>query len=177
MTSDLPQHVQNTASRHQLDRYVTDEPLVVGVSGGADSLALLHALCVLRGKQAAKTLHVAHLDHGFRGEAGAKDAAFVKDVAQSLGVPFTGAKYDVPEYARSRGLSKEEAARRVRYAFLAGLAEQRGATVAVAHTADDQVETVLMNVLRGTGLKGLAGMQMLSTLPVSQEVLDLPVPT
>src|SRR5207253_9909912 len=97
MTSDLPQHVLNTASRHRLDHYLTTEPLVVGVSGGADSLALLHVLCELRGKRAAKTLHVAHLDHGFRGEAGAEDAAFVKDVAQSLGLPFTGAKYDVPE--------------------------------------------------------------------------------
>src|SRR5207244_9111311 len=81
-------------------------------------------------------------------------------------LPCTVARFDVPAYARERGLSDEEAARRVRYAFLGGLAVKLKAEVAVAHSADDQAETVLMNLLRGTGVSGLGGMQMLGPLPL-----------
>src|SRR5207237_6434784 len=155
--------------RAGLERYLLAEPLMVGVSGGADSLALLHILCTLRGADAVRTLHVAHLDHGFRGEESAEDARFVGSIAEEWGLPCTVRRFDVPAYARSHRLSPEEAARRVRYAFLGVLAAQHGAAVAVAHTADDQVETVLMNLLRGSGVSGLAGMRMLSHMPLPQE--------
>src|SRR5438874_12713810 len=142
---ELPKRIRRAVSERGLERYLTEIPLVVGVSGGPDSLALLHILCALRGPLAAGTLHVAHLDHGFRGEAGEQDAAFVGERARELGLPCTLRRFDVPAYARERGLSDEEAARRARYAFLGRLAAKLGADVAVAHSADDQAETVLMN--------------------------------
>ncbi|HEX8599628.1 MAG TPA: tRNA lysidine(34) synthetase TilS [Chloroflexia bacterium] len=152
---------------------LTAAPLVVAVSGGADSLALLSILRELRGESAPQTLHVAHLDHGFRGDESAADARFVAELAEALGLACTIGRFDVPAYAASRKLSAEDAARRVRYAFLAGLAQERGGTVAVAHNADDQAETVLMHLLRGSGLGGLAGMRMLSELPIDAGDLAL----
>jgi tRNA(Ile)-lysidine synthase len=159
--------IRTSVLKGGLEHYLMEAPLVVGVSGGADSLALVEALRALRGPLATGTLHVAHLNHGFRGREADQDATFVRKRAVSLGLPCTVASFDVPAYARSRGLSDEEAARRVRYAFLAGLAGKLSAHVAVGHSADDQVETVLMHLLRGAGTGGLGGMQMLSPLPVS----------
>ena len=146
-----------------------ERPLVVGVSGGPDSLALLHLLMHLRGKQAPGTLHVAHLDHGIRGQAARADAEFVRHVSEAWGLPLILSEYDVPDFARRRGLSLEDAARRVRYAFLASAAQSHGAAIAVAHNADDQVETVLMAILRGTGLTGLAGMQAVDAVHVAAD--------
>lgn len=160
----LEQHILREAARHDLLPYLLTQPLVVGVSGGADSLALLHILRALRGDAAHATLHVAHLNHWFRGVEGKEDAEFVRDTAAAWGLSCTVESFDVPNYARRARLSTEDAARRVRYAFLASLARGRGAGVAVAHNADDQVETVLMSILRGTGLSGLAGMQPLGTV-------------
>jgi tRNA(Ile)-lysidine synthase len=154
-----------SAREKGFERYLLAEPLVVGVSGGPDSLALLHALYTLRGADAQASLHVAHLDHGLRGEAGAEDARFVAQLAKEWNLPCTVRHFDVVKYAREHGLSVEEAARNVRYAFLAGLAAPLRSTVAVGHNADDQVETVLMNILRGSGPGGLRGMAMLATLP------------
>jgi tRNA(Ile)-lysidine synthase len=161
----LPQTLTAAATRNGLGRYLLVEPLVVGVSGGADSLALLHSLLALRGPDAAGTLHVAHLDHGLRDPDSAADARFVAQLAESWGLTCTVRRLDVGAYAKERGLSIEEAARIVRYAFLAGEAAKRGAVVAVAHNADDQVETVLMHILRGSGLSGLRGMRALTTVP------------
>lgn len=166
---DLLHKVLEANRRRHLEHYLLSARLVVGVSGGADSLALLYLLCELRGSDSATSIHVAHLDHGFRGDASTQDALFVQDTARKLGLSCTVQHCDVRAYAVEHRLSDEEAARRVRYAFLAGLAEQHSATVAVGHTADDQVETVLMNLLRGTGVSGLAGMQMLADVPVVRE--------
>ncbi|HYO50033.1 MAG TPA: tRNA lysidine(34) synthetase TilS, partial [Chloroflexia bacterium] len=179
---DLPSRVLQAARNNGLEHLLLRELLVVGVSGGADSLALLHILIAFRGKQASN-LHVAHLDHGFRGGEGQKDAEFVRHIAQEWGVSCTTLFFDVPAYARRHKLSAEDAARRVRYAFLAGVAAQVGGTVTVAHNADDQVETVLLNLLRGTGISGLAGMHMLGLVPIladEPELADLskvPLPT
>jgi tRNA(Ile)-lysidine synthase len=146
------------SERHGLSALLLERPLVVGVSGGPDSLALLHLLVQLRGQTAKSTLHVAHLDHLVRGDESREDAEFVRHTAVEMRVPVTVAAFDVPGYARSKGLSIEDAARRARYAFLASVAQRYAAAVAVAHNADDQVETVLMAILRGTGITGLAGM-------------------
>jgi tRNA(Ile)-lysidine synthase len=162
----LAESVARDARQAGLLEVLLEAPLVVGVSGGADSLALLSVLRQLRGTGAAGTLHVAHLDHGFRAEASAADARFVEALAHEWGLPCTVARFDVPAYAASRKLSPEDAARRVRYTFLAGVAHEQGRTVAVAHTADDQAETVLMHLLRGSGVSGLTGMRMLSDVPV-----------
>jgi tRNA(Ile)-lysidine synthase len=142
------------------------ETVVVGVSGGPDSLCLLHLLCELRAQAESPTeagwhlqLHVAHLHHGLRGAEADADAAFVRDLAAGWGLPVHVEHADVPALAEEHGLAVEEAARRARYAFLARVAGDVGAyTVAVGHNADDQSETVLMHFVRGSGLAGLRGM-------------------
>lgn len=150
-------------------------PLVVGVSGGPDSLALLHLLRGLA-SQVGATLHVAHLDHGWRGAAAQADAEFVAATCAAWDIPCVVRAYAVPEYAARARLSPEDAARRVRYAFLAGVAALVGArAVAVGHNADDQAETVLAHLLRGAGLPGLAGMAPWSPLPRPPDAADLAV--
>ena len=141
-------------------------PLVVGVSGGPDSTALLYCLYRLR-KAWNLQLHVAHLNHDFRGEEADADAEFVAELALELDLPVTVEKRDPIAYQRERGISSfEQGARELRYAFLAKVATGSGATaVAVAHTADDQAETVLLHILRGTGLQGLRGMTELAPWP------------
>lgn len=141
------------------------ELLVIGVSGGADSLCLLHVLHTLP-PALAPALHVAHLHHGLRGAEADADADFVAGLAAAWGLPCTVGRADVAAEATAAGLSLEEAGRRARYAFLASAAQMVGArTVVVAHNADDQVETILMHFLRGSGLSGLRGMLPLSPLP------------
>jgi tRNA(Ile)-lysidine synthase len=132
--------------------------VVVGVSGGPDSLCLLHLLWTQREKLGIR-VHAAHLNHLIRGADADADAQFVSDQAARWGVPCTVEARNVPAVARQRGLAIEEAARRVRYVYLAQVACQVGATrIAVGHNADDQSETVLMHWLRGAGLAGLRGM-------------------
>lgn len=137
-----------------------DVPLVVGVSGGADSLALLH---LLRGT--GTPLVVCHFNHRLRPESDAEEA-HVAGIATRLKLPFLSHSADVAAHAAQNGLSTEEAARKLRYGFLFWAAREQGAqAVAVAHTADDQAETVLMHFLRGAGLSGLKGMTPLTILP------------
>ena len=170
----LLETVRRTINRHQM--FDPGETLVVGVSGGPDSLCLLHVLRELRGEYDVR-LHVAHLDHQIRGQESAADAAFVARVAEEWGIPATVAARDVPAYACERRLAIEEAARQARYAFLAGVAQETGARkVAVAHNAGDQVESVLMHFLRGAGLAGLRGMGPVSpwpSQPITSPPLDL----
>ena len=170
---DLPQRLLQEARKQSLEDYLLTQPLVLGVSGGADLLAMLHLLCRLRGETASTTLHVAHLNHWFRGKEARDDAEFVRQIARDWGLTSTIETFDVPNYARRSKLSAEDAARRVRYSFLTRLARERQASIAVAHNADDQVETVLMSILRGTGTSGLGGMQMLSAvhMPTQDEAL------
>ncbi len=138
--------------------------LLVAVSGGGDSLALLYAL---HQAQAEFDLRLcgAHLNHALRGDESDADAAFVAAAFRRLDIPYTLQRADVAAYRRAHRLSLEDAARRVRYAFLADAAAHHAAhAVAVAHTADDQAETLLMNIIRGSGLDGLRGMQLLDRL-------------
>lgn len=128
-------------------------PLVLGVSGGADSLCLMVTL-----QQLGFPLIVAHYDHALRPDS-AEDAQFVAELAASRGLTCLVERGDVASLAARERLSIEEAARNARYAFLFGCARQVGAqAVATGHTADDQVETVLMHLLRGSGMAGLKGM-------------------
>lgn len=134
--------------------------VVAGVSGGPDSLALLHLLRRLNTEEGWDIrLVVAHLNHGIRAEA-EEDARFVAELAQAWGLECEIGWVDVPALARQPGLSLEETARIARYRFLGEVADRCGARViAVAHHADDQVESVLMHFLRGAGLAGLRGMR------------------
>ena len=139
-------------------RFPSGARIVVAVSGGPDSLALLHALRTLK-DCLGLDLRAAHLDHGLRAEAGRADAEFVRAFAESIGVPASVGNADAKAFRRARRLSLEDAARRVRYEFLSEVALQADAdAVALAHTADDQAETVLMRIMRGTGLDGLGAM-------------------
>ncbi len=132
------------------------DPVVVAVSGGADSVALLHLLAALAPGR-GWGLTVATLDHGLRGAAGAADRSFVEDLARELGLPCRADRRDARPL---RGESPEEAARRVRLGFLLEIARETGARfVALGHTMDDQAETLLDRLGRGTGTRGLAGMR------------------
>jgi tRNA(Ile)-lysidine synthase len=132
----------------------TDELAVIGVSGGPDSLCLLH----LARQIPNLNLIVAHFDHQLRPEANL-EAEFVRQVAEQMKIPFVTESGDVHGYAEEHKLSLEESARTLRYRFLFAQARAHSASaVAVGHTADDQVETILMHFLRGAGLAGLKGM-------------------
>ena len=129
----------------------------VGVSGGADSVALFRLLEALR-KDLGITLLILHFDHCLRGEESAADAQFVKSLARDHHVEFVCDRADVSAFAKKHRLNLEDAARRLRYAFFERVvAEGRVTRVAIAHTADDQAETVLARLFRGTGPSGLAG--------------------
>ena len=128
--------------------------VVCALSGGADSVAMTHCLLSLAGELQIQ-VSAAHYNHCLRGEASDGDEAFVRRLCASWGIPLDTARGDVAAYAQTHGQSLEEAARYLRYQFL----EARPGLIAVAHNADDQVETVLLNLLRGTGLKGLAAME------------------
>ena len=143
-------------------------PVLAGVSGGPDSLCLLDIL-----HAAGYRVIVAHFNHQLRPEA-SQEAEAVSARAGSLGLAFVTDCADVRAHAGAHGLSLEEAARLLRYQFLFAAARQHGAqAVAVGHTADDQVETVLMHFLRGAGLAGLKGMEYRSLLPVFDEQIPL----
>jgi len=153
---DLVQRVGAFIKRHQM--VLPGSLVVVAVSGGPDSVALLHILNYLK-SELGISLHVAHLNHMFRGKESEEDARFVAELAGSLGLPFTVAAEDVPAYRNKYRLSSQVAAREVRYNFLRKVALSTGAArIALGHQADDQAETVLINFLRGAGPAGLKGM-------------------
>ena len=175
---NLLDHVRTTIAQHEL--FAPGDTVVVAVSGGPDSLALLHALRTLH-DELQITLHIAHLNHQLRGAESDADAEFVARVAREWNLPATVEARDVAALARNEHLSIEEAARHARYAFLGDVAQRVGAqNIAVAHNADDQVETVLMHLLRGAGLAGLCGMGYKSQVPsrrsqVPTSNLQLPI--
>ena len=134
-------------------------PLLVAVSGGPDSVCLLHILVQLQAELGIR-LHLAHLNHQLRGVEAEEDARYVAELACRLGIPATIESRDVRSYQAWQRLSLEEAAREVRYTFLAQVAGIIGASqMAVGHTRDDHVETVLMHLIRGAGTRGLRGLQ------------------
>ncbi|WP_308637050.1 tRNA lysidine(34) synthetase TilS [Paenibacillus silvisoli] len=137
--------------------WLPGETVVVAVSGGPDSMALLHMLHRLPEEE---RLHLvaAHVDHGFRGEESAREAESVRQYAAQLGIPCQTAHFDLPAYIEETGMNAQAAAREKRYSFLHQVAHAYGAArIALAHHADDQAETVLMRIVRGTGPAGLAG--------------------
>ena len=155
----LQRRVASALGKHEL----RGKRLLVAVSGGPDSLALLHALWQLRDEHELR-LYGAHLNHGLRGAESDADAEFTADTFKRLEIPFTLDSADVAAYRTQHKLSLEDAARQVRYAFLSVAAAEHAAdAITLGHTADDQAETVLMHIIRGSGLDGLRGMQTLDT--------------
>jgi tRNA(Ile)-lysidine synthase len=161
------------AEWQRLELPASDERIVVAVSGGADSTALLLALDeLLRTGLLAHAVTVAHLDHGLRAEAGASDAQWVKAVAARLGYEATLGRAAVKMRAEESGDNLEQAARRARYEFLARVAlERKARLVLAAHTLDDQAETVLLRLLRGSGAEGLSGIEPVRKLFEDQDIL------
>ena len=133
---------------------------VLGVSGGPDSVLLLHAMHDLSQRRELDwTIHAAHLHHGIRGEAADADAELVARLAEQLGVRYHEERIDIPAQIARKGGSTEETARQRRYEFLERVAlKTTSDCVGVGHHADDNAETILHRICRGTGLRGLAGM-------------------
>ena len=145
--------IQAYIAQHQLLR--PGAPVIVGLSGGADSVALLHILTRLGYPCVA-----AHCNFHLRNDESDADADFAQQTAEALGLPFRRIDFDTADYARQHGVSIEMAARTLRYEWFETLRPELGAeAIAVAHHRDDNVETVLLNLIRGTGLSGLCGMR------------------
>jgi len=136
-----------------------DTIVTVALSGGADSMALLNVLITLKDRLNIK-VKAAHLNHLIRGDEAYRDEEFVKKQCEILNVPLVCQQKDVPKYAKENNLSLELAARKLRYEFLNEISE---GVIATAHTASDNLETVIFNLTRGTGIDGLCGSVTLVT--------------
>ena len=143
---------RNTIEKYHM--FPRNAKIVVGLSGGADSVALLHVLCSLEKEW---NIIAVHVHHGLRGEEADRDAAFAEKFCEALGVPCIVRKYDVRAEVKARKLGEEETGRLLRYEAFREVAGEDG-YISVAHHRKDQAETVLMRLCRGTGLTGLVGM-------------------
>lgn len=155
----LPDYLSTAVAQTLADYQMvaTGDHILVAVSGGPDSVALCRILYTLRDRFQIK-LGIAHFNHQLRAEAAERDQAFVQALAHHLSLPFYSQQADVNAFARSNKLSVETAGRRLRYAFFNEIAQQyHYSKIATGHTRDDAVEQVLLNLLRGAGSKGLAG--------------------
>ncbi len=164
MTAELLGHLERTVPSDTWPR--EQDPLVVAVSGGSDSIALVHLLDLLNKTTARRwRIHVAHLDHGLRGTDSISDARFVTELAQRMEWGWTVDRANLRQLSAATGRSLEDAARQARYQFFERVLHDTGGTViATAHTADDNVETIIHRMLRGTGLRGLAGIPVVRPL-------------
>lgn len=153
----LAERVCRTIERHRL--LPPGARVVVGASGGADSTALACLLDEIAPRIGVEFAGLAHFNHTLRGATSDEDERFCRRLAERLGVAFVAGRGDVRSAARELGTSVEDAGRQLRYAFLADASRRVGAShVAVGHTSDDQAETLLLNLLRGAGVRGLGGM-------------------
>src|SRR5699024_9918288 len=137
------------------------DTIVIGVSGGPDSMALLYTL--IETKEFINfNIIIVHINHGVRGEEALKDELFVKEKAEELNIPYYSKTIDMVGYAKDNKISEEEAGRKLRYGFFRQILSKKGkGKIAVAHNKDDQAETLLMRIFRGTGIDGLKGMDFL----------------
>ncbi len=148
--------VRDTITEYQM--FPRNARIIVGVSGGMDSIALLHLLYSWKdAEERAWTLTTVHIHHGLRGAEADLDQRFVEEFCASLGIPCIVRRFDVKAEAKRRGLGEEETGRLLRYEVFQEIAGEEG-RIAVAHHQNDQAETLLMRLCRGTGLTGLAGM-------------------
>ncbi|MFR5684327.1 MAG: tRNA lysidine(34) synthetase TilS [Clostridia bacterium] len=153
----LEKKVLNTIQKYELIKY--GDNIVVGVSGGPDSMTLLNVLCSLK-ETLQIHLFVAHINHQIRKEA-KQDEEYVKDFCAAHQIPFFVLEKDVMQLAKEQKIGTEEAGRKVRYDFFEEICKKVNASkIATAHTANDQAETILMNLMRGSGTNGLKGIQV-----------------
>lgn len=142
------------------ERRVPRGKILAAVSGGADSVAMLHALWRLR-RETKREVVVAHVQHNLRGRESERNERFVETLSERLHLKFMSRSVSVRDFARRGKMGIEESARVLRYRALGDMARASGArTIAVAHNANDQAETLLLNILRGTGIPGLCGMRV-----------------
>lgn len=153
ITLKVLNEVKNTIQKHNMFNY--NDTVVIGVSGGADSVMLLHCLNSIKEEYNLELL-VAHVNHKIRKDTAERDALFVESLCKKLGIKFYLREVPIPELAKEYGLTEEEMGRKVRYDFFSELAGEEG-KIATAHNANDNVETVLMRFMRGTGIKGMSG--------------------
>lgn len=166
--SRLLERVEETIRARKL--FQRGQKILVGVSGGLDSVVLLHVLHALAGRYRWR-LTVAHFNHRLRGRAADADERFVRRLAARLKLPCAVGRADVRQHAAAQGVSLEMAARELRHRFLAETARERGIrTVALAHHADDQVELFFVRLLRGAGPEGLTGMKWRAPSPADPKV-------
>ena len=155
-----PTVMQIAATAEEFHLWKPGYRIVVAVSGGADSVALLHILHQISLYRTPLTLICAHVHHGFRTESDA-EAELVQKYAESLHIPFEMVHLNMPKYLEETGRNSQDAARERRYAFLHEVAAKYKAnSIALAHHADDQAETVMLHMLRGSGASGLSGMKI-----------------
>lgn len=154
---DLPSVVEETIKKYNMLKY--GDCVVVGLSGGPDSMCLLHILMELRKTWGLK-IFAAHLNHQFRGKEADEDALYVKKKCEEWGIDVFVQVFNVPAFAKEKGLSSEEAGREIRYKLFYEVAEKvRANKIAIAHNMNDNAETVLMNLFRGSGIEGLKGIE------------------
>lgn len=166
----VPQRFLETVARYQL--LEAGQRVLVGVSGGGDSMALLHLLLTHQ-EALGISIEVAHVHHGFRGEESEAEAVYVQEYCKEWNTPCHVGRFDVPQLRKEWHLSAQEAARRVRHTFLRETAETLQAQrIALAHTQTDRVETILLQILRGTGTQGLSGFPA-KNLPLVRPLFDL----
>ncbi|KDR94917.1 tRNA(Ile)-lysidine synthase [Peptoclostridium litorale DSM 5388] len=149
------------------------DSVIVALSGGPDSICLLRVLNEIKDEYGIK-LYAAHLNHKIRGMEAQKDAVFCVRTCDEMGIVCFVKAYDVPAYSKENGLSIEEGARKLRYNMFFELKESLGAqSIAVAHNLDDQAETVLMRMMRGSGLEGLKGMDYRRADGIIRPLIDV----
>lgn len=167
----IKETVLKTIEEHSL--ISSGDRVLVAVSGGADSVCLLHILNSLKNVLNIK-LYAAHLNHMIRGEEADADQLFVEELCKGLGIESFFKKVDVPNLAKENGLTSEEAGRKARYDFFNEIKELKKITkIATAHNKNDRAETVIMRIIRGTGLDGLKGISYKRDDGVIRPVLDV----
>jgi tRNA(Ile)-lysidine synthase len=171
MSGTLLQQVAETIERHQLLN--KGDRVVVGVSGGMDSMVLLHVLHAFR-ESLCLELIVAHVNHGLRPAESEKEAELVERESRQLGYLFEYEQFDVSGFQKESGYSPQDAARKIRFHFFNHLITKHEAQkLALGHNADDQVETILLRLIRGSGLRGLKGMLPIREGRVVRPLLDV----
>lgn len=163
--------VLSTIDKHNL---IEDgDKIVLGISGGPDSVCLLHILNRLKEKLDIE-LYVAHLNHQIRGIEAQKDALYVADICEKMGITYFLKSIDVPKYCKDNGLSIEEGARKLRYEMFNEIKQKtKSNKIAIGHNLNDQAETVLMRIMRGTGLQGLRGIEYSRENGIIRPLLDV----
>lgn len=164
MTDTIEKIVKNYIERY--DMFGGTQNIAAGVSGGPDSICMLHILCKLRERYGYRLVAV-HIHHGIRGQAADEDMEYVRKCSCEWGIEFRSFQYNVDRLAKKWHMSQEEAGRKIRYdCFSEVLKELGGGKIAVAHNSDDNSETFLLNLFRGAGIRGLTGIR-----PVRQNVI------